>query len=133
MPRQIKECLPKEYDVLVELAQDLPGGEVSPVTPFLSLVINLNVSTLGHCDRFDKDFCLVLPLGDFRNGALVMFEQQLVLELHSGDFTIFRSGKITHFNLRYEGKCASFVLHTDKSFDTWKDTRNGWSSNDYFH
>ncbi|KAG1850781.1 hypothetical protein C8R48DRAFT_613175, partial [Suillus tomentosus] len=71
----IKECLPKEYDVLVEPAQDLSGGEVSPVTLFLSLVINLNVSTLGHCDKFDKDFCLILPLDDFRSGALVMFEQ----------------------------------------------------------
>ncbi|KAG0693114.1 hypothetical protein DFH29DRAFT_763487, partial [Suillus ampliporus] len=44
----IKECLPTEYEVLVELAQDLPDGEVSPVTPFLSLVVNLNISTLGH-------------------------------------------------------------------------------------
>ncbi|KAG1856083.1 hypothetical protein F4604DRAFT_1522245, partial [Suillus subluteus] len=87
----IKECLPTEYEVLAELAQDLPGGKVSPVTPFLSLVVNLNVSTLGHRDRFDKDFCLVLPLGDFRGGALVMLEQHLVLELHSGDFAMFCS------------------------------------------
>ncbi|KAG1781464.1 hypothetical protein EV702DRAFT_962506 [Suillus placidus] len=128
-----EECLPAEYEVLVELAQDLPGGEVSPVTLFLSLVVNLNVSTLGHCDRFDKDFCLVLPLGNFRGGALVMFEQRLVLELHSGDFAMFHSAETTHFNLQYKGKCASFVLHTDKSFDTWKDTCNGWAPNDHFH
>ncbi|KAG2337755.1 hypothetical protein BDR05DRAFT_864799, partial [Suillus weaverae] len=44
----IKKCLPREYDVLVELAQDLPGGYVLPVSPFLSLVVNLNVSTMGH-------------------------------------------------------------------------------------
>ncbi|KAG2083089.1 uncharacterized protein F5147DRAFT_660271 [Suillus discolor] len=119
----IKECLPTEYEVLVELAQDLPGGEVSPVTPFLSLVVNLNVSTLGHHDRFDKDFCLVLPLGNFKGGALVMFEQCLVLELCSDDFAIFRSGETTHFNLPYE----------DKSFDVWKDTCNGWAPNDHFH
>ncbi|KAG2051732.1 hypothetical protein BDR06DRAFT_889278, partial [Suillus hirtellus] len=71
----IKECLPTEYEVLVELAQDLPSGKVSPVTLFLSLVINLNKSMLGHHDRFDKNFCLVLPLGDFSCGALVMFKQ----------------------------------------------------------
>lgn len=64
-----------EYKVLLELSQDLPGGEVLLVTPFLSLVVNLNVSTIGHCDRFNKDICLVLPLGDFTSGALVMFEQ----------------------------------------------------------
>ena len=125
--------MPTEYDVLVELAQDLPGGEVSPVMPFLSLVVNLNISTLAHRDRFDKDICLVLPLGDFRGRALVMFEQRLVFELRSGDFAIFRSAETTHFNLQYEGKHASFVCHMDKSFDTWKDARNGWASNIHFN
>ena len=99
----------------------------------LSLVVNLNVSTLAHHDRFDKDICLVLPLGDFRGGALVMFEQRLVFELRSGDFAIFRSAETTHFNLQYEGKRASFVCHTDKSFDTWKDAHNGWASNIHFN
>jgi hypothetical protein len=125
--------LPGEYEVLVELSQDLPGGEVSPVAPFLSLVVNLNASTVGHRDRFDKDICLVLPLGDFTGGALVMFEQRLVLELRSGDFAVFRSAETTHFNLRYEGRRASFVCHTDKSFDNWKENRNGWASNEYFN
>src|ERR1700709_548631 len=122
-----------EYEVLVELTQDLPGGEVSPVTPFLSLVVNLNVSTAGHRDRFDKDICLVLPLGDFTGGALVMFEQRLVLELRSGDFAVFQSAETTHFNLHYEGRRASFVFHTDKSFDKWMENRNGWASNEYFN
>ena len=129
----MKACLPGEHDVLVQLAQDLPGGEVSPVAPFLSLVVNLNVSTVAHRDRFDKDVCLVLPLGNFTHGSLVMFEQRLVLELRSGDFCIFRSAETTHFNLRYEGRRASFVCHTDKSFDKWKENRNGWASNEYFN
>jgi len=119
--------------VLIELAQNLPGGEVSPVAPFLSLVVNLNVSMVGHRDRLDKDLCLVLPLGDFIGGALVMFEQCLVLELRSSDFTLFCSAETTHFNLRYEGRRASFVCHTDKNFDKWQETRNGWASNDYFN
>ncbi|KAG1877438.1 hypothetical protein F4604DRAFT_1494396, partial [Suillus subluteus] len=44
----IKKCLPTEFEVLAQLAQDLPGGDVSPVFPFISLVVNLNVSTLAH-------------------------------------------------------------------------------------
>ncbi|KAG2056216.1 hypothetical protein BDR06DRAFT_850106, partial [Suillus hirtellus] len=44
----MKEFLPEEYKVLVELGQNLPGGEHSPVAPFLSLVLNLNVTTEGH-------------------------------------------------------------------------------------
>ncbi|KAG0699446.1 hypothetical protein DFH29DRAFT_1001957 [Suillus ampliporus] len=96
----IKKCLPTEYEVLVELAQDLPGGEVSPVMPFLSLVVNLNVSTLGHRDRFDKDFCLVLPLGDFKGGALESVNQDEVTmsaaELQSMKTELERLRKAEH-------------------------------------
>ncbi|KAG0692427.1 hypothetical protein DFH29DRAFT_768435, partial [Suillus ampliporus] len=87
----MKEYLPEEYEVLVELGQNLPGGECSPVAPFLSLIINLNVTTQAHRDRFDKILCLVLPIGTFTGGALVMFEQGLVLELSCGDCVIFHS------------------------------------------
>lgn len=102
------------------------------MAPFLSLILNLNVMTEAHRDMFDKDFCLVLPLGEFAGGALVMFEQGLVLETRCGDFVIFRSADSTHFNLHYEGRRASFVCHTDKGFDKWKVGRNGWAANDYF-
>jgi hypothetical protein len=130
---QVKKCLPREYDVLVEFTQDLPGGYVSPVSPFLSLVVNLNVSTMGHRDRFDKDLCLVLPIGEFTGGALAMFEQRLVVELRNGDFILFPSANTTHFNLRYEGKRASLVCHTDRGFEQWKEGRNGWGSNHHFN
>lgn len=129
----MKERLPEEYEVLAELTSDLPGEEVSPVAPFLSIVINLNVSTLGHRDRFDKDLCLVLALGEFTGGAMVMYEQGLVLPLRCGDFTLFCSPRTTHFNLRYEGIRGSFVFHTDKSFEKWQQNKNGWESNTYFH
>ncbi|KAG1888760.1 hypothetical protein F4604DRAFT_1569867 [Suillus subluteus] len=82
----MKELLPEEYDILVELGQNLLGREHSPVTPFLSLILNLNVTMEGHRDRFDKDLCLILLLGEFAGGALVMFEQGLVLEIGVGDW-----------------------------------------------
>lgn len=76
--------------------------------------------------------CLVLPLGEFAGGALAMFEQGLVLEICCGDFAIFHSADTTHFNLHYEGRGASFVLHTEKGFDKWKEGCNGWAANHYF-
>jgi hypothetical protein len=130
---QMKTHLPEEYKVIVELSQNLPGGECSPVAPFLLLVINLNLTTEAHRDRFDKDLCLVLPIGKFTGGALVQFEQGLVLELRCGDFVIFPSADTTHFNLHYEGMRASFVCHTDRGFDKWMDGYNGWATNDHFH
>ena len=50
-------------------AEVLPGNVFSPVHPFLSLVINLNVATLAHRDRQDKELCVVLAVGDFDGGC----------------------------------------------------------------
>jgi hypothetical protein len=117
---------------LIEYVELLPGKPGSPVAPFLSLVVNINVCTLGHRDGKDLVYCLVLPLGDFSGGALAMKEQGLVVELRSGDFMIFMSRDTTHFNLDYEGRRASIVLHTDGEFSKWKETRNGWRDNEAF-
>ncbi|EGO02487.1 hypothetical protein SERLA73DRAFT_69992 [Serpula lacrymans var. lacrymans S7.3] len=40
--------LPEEYELLAEVASIFPGNNSSPIFPFLSPVINLNVSTKGH-------------------------------------------------------------------------------------
>jgi hypothetical protein len=83
----------------VELLPRKPG---SPVALFLSLVVNINVCTLGHRDGKDLVYCLVLPLGDFSGGTLAVKEQGFVVGLHSGDFMIFMSTDTTHFNFDYE-------------------------------
>ena len=94
--------------------------------PFLSLVVNkVNVCTVAHRDAKDFELCLVLAVGEFTGGGLVMREQGLVAELRNGDFAIFRSGETTYFNLDYLGKRASLVLHIDGG-------RNGWKDHPYF-
>ena len=112
-------------------AATLPGNCTSPVLPFLGLVINLNVNTKGHRDPWDKDFCLVMPIGDFQGGALALKESGLVLELTSGDFTMFHSADLTHFNLHYMGRRASIILHSDGAMAEWVNNRNGWGGNTY--
>ncbi|KAJ8584995.1 hypothetical protein M405DRAFT_746022, partial [Rhizopogon salebrosus TDB-379] len=62
----LESNLPEEYELLMSTAATLPGNCTSPVLPFLGLVINLNVNTKGHRDPWDKDFCLVMPIGDFQ-------------------------------------------------------------------
>jgi len=126
------QCLPEEYEFLIEYVDLLPGKPGSPVAPFLSLVVNVNVCTLARRDGKDLIYCLVLPLGDFRGGELVMKEQGLVVGLRNGDFMIFLSRDTTHFNLDYEGRRASLVLHTDGEFANWKETRNHWRNNVHF-
>ena len=44
-----------------------------------------------------------------------MVEPGLVLELRNGDAIIFSLGGISPFNLKYKGKRASIVMHTDCS------------------
>lgn len=77
--------------------------------------------------------CLVLPIGEFEGGGLVMFKQGLVLELQAGDIAVFRSAEITHFNMEYSGQRASLVLQTDSAFDKWEEGCNGWADNVFFN
>ncbi|KAA1473696.1 hypothetical protein DENSPDRAFT_752236, partial [Dentipellis sp. KUC8613] len=89
--QELQDKLPREYELLSMDAQFLPGNALSPVHPFLGFVVNLNVSTKGHRDSKDKTYCLVLPIGEFKDGALVFYEQGLTIELQSGDFIVFQS------------------------------------------
>ncbi|KAG1799656.1 hypothetical protein EV424DRAFT_1545902 [Suillus variegatus] len=100
----VAHYLPDDYTVLAELVDILPNAGGSPVKPFLSLVVNINVCTIGH--RGGKDFrlCLVLPISNFVGHGLVMREQGVVVEMHNGDFACFRSDETTHFNLDYLGE-----------------------------
>ena len=128
---QMRDCLPDVYEVLIPYVKVLPGNTYPIAHPFSGFVINVNVSTRVHRDSHDLVACLVLPIGDFKKGDLVLKEPGLVIPLQSGDGVVFPSGDITHFNLNYEGKRASLVLHSDKAGVNWVKDRNGWKMNDY--
>ena len=80
---EIQRLLPQEFRDLSLDAESLPGN-VHPIAyPFLSVVVNLNVATLGHRDSKDKGFCVVIAIGDFENGELCLYEPGLILmEIH---------------------------------------------------
>ncbi|KAG1884557.1 hypothetical protein F4604DRAFT_1574409, partial [Suillus subluteus] len=84
----LQKYLPEEYELLEASARILLGNHHSPVLPFLSLVFNINVITKGHRDGKDKDFCLVLPIGVFVGGELVMMETGLMVEVLQGGFLL---------------------------------------------
>jgi hypothetical protein len=121
--------LQEEFELLMDVASVLPGNCTSPVAPFISLVINVNVRTKAHRDSYDRHLCLVIPIGHFVGGALCLLENGLVLELRSGDIALFRSSEVTHFNLDYKGSRASLVFQTDKEFAAWVRDHNGWVDN----
>ncbi|KAG2105872.1 uncharacterized protein F5147DRAFT_775184 [Suillus discolor] len=77
----VAHYLPDDYTVLAELVDILPNAGGSLVKPFLSLVVNINVCTIGHRDGKDYRLCLVLPIGSFVGGGLVMREQGVVVEI----------------------------------------------------
>lgn len=62
---------------------------------------------------------------------MVLYEPGLVLDLKNGNFVVFSSNKITHFNLDFEGVRGSLVLHTDKALERWQKDFNGWKTNVY--
>lgn len=107
--------------------QDQPLG-----SPFPCLVLNLNLVTLLHKDKGDKDGCIIAVLGPHSGGELCISEAGLVLELIHGDWTVISSQKLGHFNLHYKGKRASLVIHVDKSAVSYQKDAHGWDGNDYF-
>lgn len=95
----------------------------------LSLVFNINRATKGHQDSRDLDLCLVLLISNSKGDFLAMKEPGLVVELLQGDFIVFQSAQVTHFNTHYQGKCVSIVLHTNKEIQHWARNHNGWGDN----
>lgn len=129
----MNRCLPSECEMLALSVDVLPGNSSSPVYPFQSVVINFNVHTRGHRDPQDQMICLVMPIGSFEGGELCMAETGLVVGLRSGDWMIFRSAQVTHFNLHFRGTRASLVMHTDRAMVGWVDDCNGWLNHSAFN
>lgn len=128
---QLESRLPDEYQVISQVASILPENAFPPCYPFTSIVLNINVKTRVHRDTCDRHFCLVMPMGNFQGGSLALVEPGLVLDLRQGDFAVFRSCDISHFNLDYVGHRASLILHSDQDMETWRRSQNHWGHNVY--
>lgn len=90
-------------------------------------MINFSVATGGHRDLKDLEFCAISTFRkDWKGGKLCLYEAKLVIDLRPGDIIIFPSGRITHFNLHFEGEKGSLVLHTDRELKRAADDCNGW-------
>lgn len=118
---------------MVATASLIPGNDSSPISPFTSLVIKVNATTLVHRDGGDAGGCIVLTIGNHRGGEIVIYEPKLVLETRNGDVTAFPSDVYSHYNLHYRGKRASIVIHGDKQAVAYqKNNCGGWARNQYF-
>lgn len=87
--------------------------------------------TQAHRDAIDFKSCLVLTFGEFEGAELCLFEPRLVFELKHGDFVVFSSEKITHYNLDFSGVWGSLVLHLDVALAQalTDPTKRGWINN----
>ncbi|KAI9066810.1 hypothetical protein FKP32DRAFT_1645100 [Trametes sanguinea] len=132
MDAKLRQYLPQLHEEIAMYADILPGNSASPSYPFSGFVINFNVTTKVHRDHGDLHACLVLPIGRFKGGEVCMAEPGLVTRIQSGDIIIFKSWRISHFNLPYTGKRASLVCHSDRAGLTWVKDRMGWKGHSYF-
>lgn len=127
--KQFQALLPGICAQLFQFVDTLPYGDIPVCPPFTSLVLNFNVNTLIHRDQDDQEVCLVLVVSDCVGGELCLYEPGIVLDLHPGDLVIFPSKDISHFNLDYKGRRASWVFTSDKHGKSWVDNNNGWRHN----
>jgi len=112
----------------------LPSHEICPVEPFGGFVVNLNVTTTFHRDWKDWDVCGILVISsDCEGGGTVLHEVGLIVEARNGDFMLFPSRRMSHYNAHYKGMRASLVYHTDGAALNWLSDRNGWLDQINFH
>lgn len=130
---QMYNYLPDEHDRLEAYAELIPSSNRSPVAPWCGWVLNLNVQTRIHRDDCDGIVCGDMPITNegFVGGDLVLAQPGLVIPLMNGDFGAFSSMSNDHFNLDYQSERCSLVFQTDKEFESWREDRHGWESNDF--
>ncbi|KAH7874074.1 uncharacterized protein C8R40DRAFT_1020015, partial [Lentinula edodes] len=92
---------PDTFQEILASVDLLPMNDTSPISPFTSIVFNLNVGTLAHRDTNDKYACICITVGNPQGGELGLYEPRLLLETRNGDVAVFFSDRITHFNLPY--------------------------------
>ncbi|KDQ52147.1 hypothetical protein JAAARDRAFT_139235 [Jaapia argillacea MUCL 33604] len=127
----IQRFFPKDFKTLSEYCELLPLDDMSPVYPMSSLVLNLDVATNGHRDSKDIGVCVVVAWAPHKRGELCVKEIGVVIRTRPVASVIFCSDFLTHFNLHFEGKRGSVVLHADGAFEQWKRDRNGWQDNQF--
>ncbi|KAF8144148.1 hypothetical protein K438DRAFT_1632330, partial [Mycena galopus ATCC 62051] len=104
----------------------LPMNAACPSYPFGGFVLNLRAATWGHRDPGDLVLCVAIPLGDFTGGELCLYELGLKFKLQMGDVLIFPSCDLTHFNMHFQGKRGTIVLHSDRQGEEWVRNCRGW-------
>ncbi|KAJ3745910.1 hypothetical protein EV360DRAFT_57440, partial [Lentinula raphanica] len=129
--KKVLRLFPEELKNVEANLDIFPLNDHSPVKPFTSFVLNLNVETVAHKDNGDNSLCIVLDLGSHTGGGLCLFEPKVVLDLVHGDWVVFPSRHFTHFNLRYSGIRCSAVIHSDKDGLSYQKDGNGWDGNMY--
>ncbi|KAJ8077899.1 hypothetical protein PM082_002340 [Marasmius tenuissimus] len=107
---EMKKQFPKENGELEVFVTKLQYDGVSEAHPFAGIAVNVNVATIAHLDHMDLYLCLVLTLHACTGGELVLEELGIVINFKPGDFVIFPSTIIMHYNLRYPLRQSLILL-----------------------
>ncbi|KAK7433815.1 hypothetical protein VKT23_020531 [Stygiomarasmius scandens] len=107
---------------------------VNTVTdPFPSFVLNVGVMCEPHRDINDLAGCIIIPIGHFEGGELMLVEPKLVAEIGHGDVVAFNSADFTHGNLPFRGERASLVIQMDRAATSYQENGQFWDLNNFVH
>ena len=124
---KMRRHLPEEYEYISSYMESLPFHHQASIAPFGGFVLNIRACTKAHWDHLDaQNICVLLFLGNWKGGDLILYEPSLRFTVSRGDILMFPSAKIMHFNMHYEGLRLTLVFHTDRDSKQWMESRNGW-------
>jgi hypothetical protein len=99
----------------------LPDGVKRLCGAWLGCVINKGGNnpdeTIRHRDASEAQYGYsgLISCGDYRQGGLILWELEIVLEMEAGDVVIFPDAVITHSNEKAKGVRSSVVCFTQEN------------------
>jgi len=102
---------------VVELGEAIPE-QYRAFGLFSLCVLNLKThGTAMHVDSGDKKYCVVVPFGEFTEGAIGFSQLNRALAVQPGDFAIINSQQLYHSCLPFQGFRGSFIFTNKQGMD----------------
>ena len=79
------------------------------------MAINYNAKTPFHIDLNDNGLCTVVPVGDWKDGDLIIPHLGIKIKVVKGQVVMFRSNLLIHGNANAKGIRFSMVFFSHKN------------------
>lgn len=117
---QLAEQYPSDLEGHRRANDSIAGITPARFDPFCGVVINRGIEVGVHADPdFEQLLGVLVAMGRFRGGGLILPQIKLVVELERGDLSMFYAAHLLHLNEKVVGDRDSVAFSSDVAYDPW--------------